>query len=373
MGEGAHLETLLSLVLSGAVPGKKAVSFLRGVYRECMTGTGMADSCEMLRLGPDGRQAMEKARPLARQVLDRVAALGARTITFADSAYPPLLRETPVPPPVLFHKGSLDDMSAGAVAIVGSRRATLGGRKLAWHLARELAQRGLTVVSGLARGIDTSAHRGALEAGGPTIAVLGCGLDVVYPPENKNLAARIESSGALLTEFVPGTPPLRQNFPMRNRIISGLSLGTVVVEAAENSGALITAGFALEHNRSVFAVPGAPGIRGSRGTNSLLRQGARLVESVEDILDEIEPQIAWRERSRTGSSETGPPGPCGSDLSPDEQAAMELLSDMPAHVDEISRTLGIEPGLTLGLMLTLEARGLARSMPGKFYVKETLL
>ncbi len=366
MRKGKSHELLLSLVLSGILPRKRIISFLFESSGIDITGVDAGNLAMRLGLGTEQRQVLEQSMPEAREISGQVAAAGARIVALPDPGYPPLLKETPVPPPLLFYKGSLDDMTPGAIAIVGSRRASLGGRKLASYLAGELAGRGLIVVSGLARGIDTAAHKGALEAGGRTIAVMGCGIDVMYPPENEGLARGICGLGALITEFPPGTPPLRQNFPRRNRIISGLSLGTVVVEAAGTSGALITAGFALEQNRSVFAVPGAPGIPGSRGTNRLLKQGARLVESVEDILEEIEPQIAWHERSpASGRSDTG--------LTAEEQTAMDLLSDKPVHVDEVSRSLGMEAHLTLGLLLTLEAKGLARSMPGKFYVKETLL
>jgi len=363
--ERSH-EALLSLVISGVLPRKRIVSFLFENSGKDLTGVSPVKLALKLGLGACERQAIERSMPEANRISSQVAAAGGRIVTLADPGYPFLLKETPVPPPVLFHKGSLDDMMSGAIAIVGSRRASFGGRKLASHLAGRLAERGLIVVSGLARGIDTAAHKGALEAGGRTIAVMGCGIDRVYPPENEGLARGICGSGALLTEFPPGTPPLRQNFPRRNRIISGLSVGTVVVEAAGTSGALITAGFALEQNRSVFAVPGAPGIPGSRGTNHLLKQGARLVESAEDILEDIEPQIARHQRSPAS-------GPGDAGLKAEEQTAMDLLSDKPVHVDEISRTLGMEAHLTLGILLTLEAKGLARSMPGKFYVKETLL
>lgn len=381
MKKGRSHEVLLSLVLSGVLPRKRIASFLLQSAAgdiACLTAGGLA-----FRLGLKTveRRLLEQSMPEAAAVCDEVAAAGARVVALTDPEYPDLLKEIPVPPPLLFCKGSLDDICPDAIAIVGSRRASFGGRKLASHLAEELASRGLTVVSGLARGVDTAAHKGALEAGGRTVAVMGCGIDMVYPPENQGLARTICDAGALVTEFPPGTPPLRQNFPMRNRIISGLSLGTVVVEAAGTSGALITAGFALEQNRSVFAVPGAPGIPGSRGGNRLLKQGAKLVESVEDILEEIDPQIVRHGRP-PGSMCAVPAlrldalrlsGPGAGGLTGDEERLMDLLSDKPVHVDEISRSLGMEARVALGLLLVLEARGLARSMPGKFYVKETLL
>jgi DNA processing protein len=380
MKRGRNHEVLLSLVLSGILPRRKIADFLLRSSAEDFAGVTAGVLAGRLGLKAAKRRLLEQSIPEAAEVCDEVAGAGARIVALTDPEYPYLLKETPVPPPLLFCKGSLDGICPGAIAIVGSRRASFGGRKLASHLAEELASRGLTVISGLARGVDTAAHRGALEAGGRTVAVMGCGIDMVYPPENEGLARSICASGALLTEFPPGTAPLRQNFPMRNRIISGLSLGTVVVEAAETSGALITAGFALEQNRSVFAVPGAPGIPGSRGSNRLLKQGARLVESVEDILEEIDPQIVRHGKPRASlcglpalrhkESRLSVAG-AGS-LTGDEERVMDLLSDRPVHVDEISRSLGMETRLTLSLLLVLEARGLARSMPGKFYVKETL-
>jgi DNA processing protein len=381
MKRGRSHEVLLSLLLSGVLSRKKIADSLLQSSAGDLAGLSAARMADRLGLDNARRRLFERTMPEAIRICAGIAAAGARIMSLADPDYPSLLKETAVPPPLLFHKGSLDVICPGAIAIVGSRRASFGGRKLASHLASELADRGFTVVSGLARGVDTAAHRGALEAGGRTVAVMGCGIDIVYPSENEGLARSICGSGALVTEFVPGTPPLRQNFPMRNRIISGLSLGTVVVEAAEKSGALITAGFALEQNRSVFAVPGAPGIPGSRGSNGLLKQGARLVESVEDILEEIDPQIARQGRadgsagtiqcSQPDEARLSAPGAQG--LTREEQKLVDLLSDRPAHVDELSRSLGMEAHVTLGLLLMLEARGLARSMPGKFYVKETLL
>lgn len=389
MRKGRRHEALLSLVFSGILPRKRVVSFLRGPHGRLAPEKTVRGIAEVLNLERDRREALERNLAAADEILGRLSACGSRIVTLADPDYPPLLKEIAVPPPLIFCRGSLDCLTGGAVAIVGSRRASLGGRKLASHLAEQLAQRGLTVVSGLARGIDTAAHRGALEAGGTTIAVMGSGIDVIYPPENEGLARSISASGAVLSEFPPGTAPLRQNFPMRNRVISGISLGTVVVEAAGTSGALITAGFALEQNRSVFAVPGSPGVSGSKGTNRLLKQGARLVESVDDIMEEIEPQIAWTESKAAagagrpegavpaGDGKTLPgggygPGGTSPGLQKEEREVLDLLSDKPVHVDEISRALGTEAGVTLGLLLMLEARGLVTSLPGKFYVKEML-
>jgi DNA processing protein len=230
-------------------------------------------------------------------------------------------------------------------------------------LASELAESGIVIISGLARGIDTASHRGALEAGGETVAVLGCGIDMVYPPENTALARSIACSGAVVTELLPDVQPLRPNFPQRNRIISGLSLGTVVVEAGERSGALITASCALEQNRSVFAVPGSPGYYGSKGTNSLLKQGAKLVESVGDVLEEIAPQVRVAVNQEPDAAHARTSGPR-------EQSVLDLLSAAPVHIDEISRNLGLDSRDVVNVLFSLETKGLVKSMPGKFYIRE---
>src|SRR5438034_3184575 len=213
------------------------------------------------------------------------------TIEISDVRYPVLLRNIPDPPPVLYVDGAVEPVDVQAVAIVGSRHATLYGIRIARTLAEQLSGLGFTTVSGVARGIDPVAHEGALAAGGRTLAVLGCGLDVAYPPDHTQLRAQVAEAGALLTEFPLGSPPLAAHFPRRNRILSGLSLGVVVVEAAEGSGSLITAKLAAEQGREVFAVPGPIDAPTSRGTHGLLKQGAKLTETVDDILDELLPQL----------------------------------------------------------------------------------
>jgi len=212
-----------------------------------------------------------------------------KTLHLQDKDYPTNLKYIYQPPATIYLEGSIIPQDQIAIAIVGSRRATDYGLNNAERLGFELAARGIAVISGLARGVDSAAHRGALKAKGRTIAVLGSGLNRLYPPENKNLAREIARSGALISEFTPDTPPERQNFPRRNRIISGLSLGVVIVEAAKRSGALITAGFALEQGREVFALPGKIDSFTSGGTHDLIKQGAKLIESVEDIIEELEP------------------------------------------------------------------------------------
>lgn len=212
-----------------------------------------------------------------------------RTLSLLDKDYPANLKYIYDPPSILYIKGNILPEDTIAVAVVGSRRATYYGLKNAENLGFQLAAGGITIISGLARGVDSAAHRGALKARGRTIAVLGSGLNKIYPRENEELVEEIAQNGAVISEFALDTPPLRQNFPRRNRIISGLSLGVVVVEAAKRSGALITANFALEQGREVFALPGKIDSFTSKGTHDLIKQGAKLVESIEDIIEELEP------------------------------------------------------------------------------------
>lgn len=355
-------EVLLALSLTGKAPSSRMVALLKSLTLQDLAALGAAGAAGRAGLEEDGVAAAvaseAEAAALARTMQDD----GITLVTLCEAGYPVLLREIASPPPLLFVRGAILPCDRRALAVVGSRKPTLAGIRIARGLAGDLAGAGFTIVSGLARGIDTAAHQGALEAGARTVAVLGSGIDAVYPPENRELAVRIAASGAVVTEFGPGSGPLKWNFPRRNRIISGLALGTIVIEAGERSGALITAGFALEQNRTVFAVPGSPGYARSRGTNGLIKQGACLVESAEDVLKEIAPQ-------------TGPPaGRPSLGLAPalaaDEARVVALLSDAPAHVDEVSRQLNLAPHTVLALLLCLETRGLVRALPGKFYVSE---
>jgi DNA processing protein len=278
-----------------------------------------------------------------------------------DDAYPALLGLTPSPPPlhVCGHLGSGDAL---AIAIVGARRATPYGLEVAGALAGDLAVRGVTIVSGLARGIDTAAHRGALEAGGRTIAVLGCGLDVVYPPENRALAREIEARGAVVSQFAPGTPALPWHFPVRNRTIAGLALGVVVVEAGDRSGALITARFAADLGREVFAIPGRITSELSRGPHALIADGARLVKDWADIVDEL-PE-AWRRRVRA----TAPaPGDVGRPEEGSEEAVVlaMLRGDEARHIETVIAGTGLGPARVSSVLMALELRGLARQLEGQ--------
>jgi DNA processing protein len=320
----------------------------------------------------------------AEREVARAAELGVEIVTCQDPSYPRPLMDLYDRPPLLYVKGSLQPGEV-CVAVVGSRLASVYGKYTTEKLSRELALKGITVVSGLARGIDSAAHRGALAGRGRTIAVLGCGLDICYPPENEALADQIAASGALVTEFPFATPPNPPNFPARNRIISGLSYGVLVVEAGEKSGSLITAGIAAEQGRSVFAVPGEIGAAGSRGTHRLIRQGALLIETVEDILDEVLPQAgavppASSAPSPSGSApvrraadaEAAPPQAEIPGILDRERALLSLLSSRPVDIDSLIQTSGFAPQEVLNALLMLELKGLVRQLPGKqFCLKES--
>ncbi len=312
-------------------------------------------------LGDRGRAAEIAARRHAVDPageLGRLEADGVRVLTYADGGYPEQLRTIADPPPALFVKGTLPP--GPYVAVVGTRRASPYGRTVAARLAAGMARAGVVVVSGMARGVDAAAHRGALEAGGQTVAVLGCGPDVVYPREHAALRDEIAASGALVTEFPPGTPPEPWHFPVRNRIISGLSRAVVVVEAGEKSGALITADLALEQGRDVLAVPGHVTSPLSRGPNRLIKQGARLVEGPEDVLDEL----------GIGTIVCGPEGkPPLPRLAPDEERLYGLLGPEPVPLDVLVARSGLPPQAVAAALVYLEMKGFARRLPGPAYLK----
>jgi len=283
---------------------------------------------------------------------------GAWLVTLQDPEYPRLLRHLPDPPPYLYVKGSLEN-SATAIGIVGSRQASGYGIATTQKMARELARHGITVVSGMARGVDAAAHRGALLEQGTTIGVLGCGIDVIYPRENRSLFAEMASRGALLSEFPMGTVPLAENFPRRNRIISGISSGILVVEAAEGSGSLITAQCALEQGRDVYAIPGNIQSVTSRGTNRLIKQGAKLVETVEDILEDLPQQ----------HGESAPSNPVPRiTFSPQEAAIYSLLSSTTLHIDEIAARSSLTVAEVSAILLRLELNGVISQLPGKHFL-----
>jgi len=286
---------------------------------------------------------------------------GVGIITFSDSDYPTLLRHIHDPPPVLYVYGRLRPDSLN-IAIVGSRNATPYGCTVTEHLSGDLSQRGFTIVSGMARGIDSTAHMGALAAGGKTIAVLGCGLGTIYPAENRKLFHRIAENGAVVSEFSFTTPPEAHNFPVRNRIISGLSLGTVIVEATHQSGSLITARLAAEQGREVFAVPGSVKSFKSMGTHRLIKEGAKLVEHADDIIEELNiAEEALPDDTSVASSIR---------LTSAEEKVLDKLSPYPIHIDNLVRELSLSAGQVLGLLLQLELKGLVTQTPGKFFARD---
>jgi DNA processing protein len=284
-----------------------------------------------------------------------------------DHAYPALLKTIADPPPLLYVTGTLTEQDELAVAIVGARRATAAGRAVTEELGHDLAEAGITVVSGLARGVDAAAHRGALAAQGRTIAVLGCGIDRTYPSEHERLRHQIEERGAILSEVPMGSPPHSHHFPRRNRIISGLSLGVIVTEAAINSGSLITAKLAAEQGREVFAVPGFVKEDTSRGTNALLKEGAALIERAQDIIDAILPQLepALRLRLQPSRKEKGPRDRLGSD----EQLVYNVLSYDPRTVDEVIVATGLSVSTVMASLLSLELRQQVTQLPGQRYLR----
>ena len=298
-----------------------------------------------------------------------------RKITLDSTDYPKNLRNIHKPPKQLYVNGTLLETDEIAVAIVGSRRASLYGIETSESLGYELAIRGVTVVSGMARGIDTAAHRGALKAKGRTIAVMGAGHGHIYPPENKKLYAEIAKSGAVVTEFENDIGPLPYNFPQRNRIISGLSLGIVVVEAAKDSGALITADLAAEQGREVFALPGKISSATSSGTNALIKDGARLVSSVDDILEELRicqiEQITGVGKENAGSKVARmTKAYIYNSLTDDERAIYKALSDEPIYIDDIVAKSGLEAGKASKVLLSLQLKRIIQEVPGKQYIRK---
>lgn len=320
-----------------------------------------------IRRGPSA----ERLRALDRE-LAAIERLPIRVLTILDPDYPPRLKTIYDPPPLLSVSGMLSEADHHAIAVVGTRQATPAGLAMAERLGRELAEAGFTVVSGLARGIDVAAHQGALNAGGRTIAVLGCGIDRTYPAAHWTIRKKIEAQGAVLSELPPGTKANPYHFPKRNRIISGLSLGVVVVEATLKSGSLITARLAADQGREVFAVPGPASSEQSRGTNGLIKQGARLVDSVDDILDELYAQCEPSFRSRLEAHRAAMARRDqteGEVLAGLEARVYAELSTLPLHIDELIARTGLSASSVSSVLLALELKGLVRQLPGPACVK----
>ena len=320
-------------------------------------------------------QAIHARQPLsdAAKELAQAQAAGCRLLTWDEPEYPSRLREIYDPPTLLYVLGNIEVLSRNLIAIVGARRPTPYGNQMAERLGRDLAARGVAVVSGLARGIDACAHRGALSANGTTIGILGCGIDVVYPKENKKIFEEIQQRGAIVSEFPMGTFPAPQNFPIRNRIIAGMSLGVVVVEGAQYSGSLITARLAMEFGREVYGVPGNATQPSSFGPNQLIKQGAKLVTSWEDVIEELPTPIRaelvpvelanCEERTLLVQESLGPL----------ERPIYQLLStDEARHVDELIEKSGLTSSEVLATLFDLELKGVIRQLPGKQFLKVLL-
>ena len=313
-----------------------------------------------------------ETRERAAREIEEISRLGGEALRLTDERYPRLLRETYDPPIVIYCLGDISSaFSQPAIAVVGSRRCSTYGRNVAEKLSRDLAERGITVVSGLARGIDSAAHRGALDGRGLTVGVMGTGLDSVYPKENRKLAERIAERGALITEFPLATPPVSQNFPFRNRVISGLSLGVMVIEGAERSGSLITARLAYEQGRDVFAVPGNITSAKSFGPNYLIKDGAKLVQTWRDVIEELPAELKASilsvERGETRIKQIVIDEVA---LSEPERRLMRILSvDDPIHIDQLIVKAGLSLGDLMGALLQLEMTDRIRQLPGKSFVR----
>lgn len=298
-----------------------------------------------------------------------------KKISIHDPEYPENLKNIHKPPDELYIKGSFKKDDRNSIAIVGSRRATIYGLEMAERLAFDIASRGITIVSGMARGIDSSAHTGAIKAGGRTIAVMGSGHNHIYPPENKKLYEEISKAGAVITEFEDDALPLPRNFPIRNRIISGLSLGLVVVEAARNSGALITANYALEQGREVFAVPGKVSSLTSAGAHDLIKDGAKLVQSAEDILEELklhdtEPVREGKDKGKIEDKISKmTKAYVYNSLTDDERKVYKILDDEPLYIDNVAEESKIPVNKLSKIVLSLEIKRLIRQLPGKQFVR----
>lgn len=293
--------------------------------------------------------------------LEKIA--GINVVTLEDETYPELLKHIYDPPPVLYFKGELARPDEKTLAIVGTRKASRYGLEFAKKLASDLAGYGIMIVSGLAAGIDTAAHQGALEASGKTLAVFGCGVDYIFPSDNRELASKIEKSGALVSEFPLGTKTERSHFPRRNRIISGLSLGVIVVEGHYDSGAMITAKQALDQGREVFAVPGNVELEQSKGPHWLIKQGAKLVESVEDVLEEL--NIKKMPNAECRMTNEGVPA---AQLSDEEKRVVAILSKEPKMIDKIAQETGFSAPQTASILMVLEVKNIVQQYPGQSYI-----
>ncbi|MDH7480486.1 MAG: DNA-processing protein DprA [Armatimonadota bacterium] len=322
-----------------------------------------ASAKELMHVGDIHPRTVERIQQVAVEPVDKELAslekVGGKIITYWDENYPANLRQIFDPPPVLFVLGELREEDRFAIAVVGTRRPTEYGHSMATKLSRDLARRGLTVVSGLARGIDTIAHTAAIQAG-RTIAVLGSGIDVPYPYENRGLMKKISENGAIISEFAPGTQPESWRFPVRNRLVSGLALGVVVIESGVEGGAMITATLAADQGRDVWAVPGPTDSATSQGTHKLIKEGAKLIEHAEDVLEDL-----GIEAESTGRDRQGIP----SNLTTEQKAILQVLNLHPKHVDEIIGECKLTAATANSALTILEMLGLIRRVPGNAYVR----
>lgn len=357
--DGVGAVTLWSLVQSWGSPRA-----ILDAPEDELRSRGCSESlAQMIRRGLDhgAQNGIDKeVRAIAKRKLTMLSCL--------DEAYPARLRTIPDPPSLLYVTGEWRAEDACAVAIVGSRRVSANGRLATEHISRDLAQAGFTIVSGLARGVDGAAHRAALDAGGRTVAVLGCGIDRMYPPEHAALRKQIEGRGAVLSEFALGAPPHSYHFPQRNRLISALAYGVVVTEAGLESGSLITARLAAEQGRDVFAMPGSVRDDASRGTNRLIKEGATLVETAADVIPALLPQLDPALRQRLTQRPTPLHQPLAQPTE-SEAAVLACLSGEATHIDTVMARTRLNGGTVASHLFALEMKGLVRQLPGQFYLR----
>jgi DNA processing protein len=360
------LEALVSLNMVGEIGSIRLKKLLD--YFDKPENILNAPKEKLMAVSGIGEKIADEIYSLKSQDLDKEFTLakkyGLKIMTYEDKDYPENLKNIPDPPIVLYIKGQLKEQDKFSIAIVGSRRASFYGLSCAERFALDLSNKGFTIISGMASGVDTSAHKGALKQNGRTIAVMGSGFEHIYPTENEELVEEISRNGAVISEFPIDTRPLRQNFPQRNRVISGLSLGVLVVEAARNSGALITADFALEQGREVFALPGKVDSCTSFGTNELIKQGAKLVSCIDDILEEFNLTVSEPTQSTLRLDKHSP-----GNLGNEESHLYDLLSEQPITLDEIAEKTNMNISRLSTLLLKLQMKELIKQLPGKQFIR----
>jgi DNA processing protein len=367
----------LAVLLTPGVGARLAAEMLKHFGSPEKIFAAPLTELEACGLPPSVAQTIVSGAPLkaAEKELEKVRQQGCRLLAWDEPEYPALLKEIYDPPVLLYARGDLSVLSSDSLAMVGARKPSPYGQQVGERLAEELSSRGLTIISGLARGIDSAAHRGALKPqGGKTIAVLGCGIDVEYPKENRKLRQQIEANGCILTEFPLGTFPAPQNFPIRNRIIAGLSWGVVVVEGSRYSGSLITGRLAMEYNRQVYGIPGNITNARSHAPNILIKQGAKLVETWEDVIEELPTSVRAEilERLAASAPEAAEQKelPLTAELAGTAKTVLGILKvDEALHVDQVVEATGLSSSDVLSALFELEMKGLIRQLPGKFFLR----